>query len=361
MAMQVLILGEKDVRRCLSMKQCLAVNRQAFLRLTTPNVVVPSRLGLAYPQPTSKSHDWTLFKPAAFYSNNHHFDGNDTNGDIVDDDTTITTTRNTITMGMKLVSIRANNPSIHNQPLVPATLMMIQADTGMLEALISATYLTAARTATGPALATQLCRPDATHGVIFGAGLQAETHMDALTMSLPHLSHITIINRTKERANSLMQQKQEQYPYLTMNTILLSDTEAVHGALGQADVICTTTNAQTPLFQDGHVKPGCHINSIGSYTPNMTEIPPHLVNRCTVLMDTVEARTVGDLKHLTSQHPTCLLGQVLQEEGNTWLDDNRMEYTFFKGVGTAIQDVMTGALVLERARELGLGTAVDMS
>ena len=353
MAMQVLILGEKDVRRCLSMKQCLAVNRKAFLQLTTPNVVVPSRLGLAYPRPTSASHDWTLFKPAALYDNNDEWNDTTQSSEI--------NNNNNIIMGMKLVSIRANNPSVYKQPLVPATLMMIQPDTGILEALISATYLTAARTATGPALATQLCRPDATHGVIFGAGLQAETHIDALTMTLPHLTHITIINQTRERADTLMQQIQEQYPYLTMKVVLVSDTESVHEALGQADVICTTTNTQTPLFQDGHVKPGCHINSIGSYTPDMTEIPPELVSRCTVLMDTLEARTVGDLKHLTPQHSQCLLGQILQEGGNTWLDDNRMEYTFFKGVGTAIQDVMTGALVLETARELGLGTVVDMS
>jgi ornithine cyclodeaminase len=353
MAFNILVLGEKDVRKCLSMKDCLEINRKAFLSLTTPNAVVPSRLALPYPNP-STPEDWTLFKPAALYC--------DATADATETTATGMPTTAATTMGMKLVSVRANNPPQH--PLVPATIMMIHPETGMVEGLMSATYLTGARTATGPALASFLCRPDAHHVVLFGAGLQAETHMDALACTLPCLTHLTIVNRSRPRAEQLVQtvtsRDSKTLQGLVTSIVLLSDTPAVHAALSQADVICATTNSLVPLFEhNGHVKPGCHINSIGSYTPDMSEIPPGLVSCSTVLVDTIDALTVGDLKHLPPDHPHCLLGHALQHP--TWLADNKMEYTFFKGVGTAIQDVMTGAMVLERAKELGLGTQLDMT
>lgn len=347
MAFNVLALGEKDVRKCLSMKECLEINRNAFILLTTPNAVVPTRLALPFPNPAS-IQDWTLFKPGAVYFDAENYNVNDSNHD-----------HKSTMMGMKLVSVRANNPPLY--PLVPATLLLVDASTGMMEGIMSATYLTAARTATGPALATYLCRPDAQHLVLFGAGLQAETHLEALILTLPNLAHVTIINRTKERAEQLIVNHIESSSSaLTTTALCLADTKAVHAALETADVICTTTNTLEPLFKDGHhVKAKCHINSIGSYTPHMTEIPHDLVRRSTVIIDTIDAMKVGDLNHLPPSHPHCFLGHVLQDK--TWLDDNKMEFTFFKGVGTAIQDIMTGAMVMERAKELGLGTTLDMT
>lgn len=100
----------------------------------------------------------------------------------------------------------------------------------------------------------------------------------------------------------------------------------------------------------------------------MQEIPVHAVNRSRILIDTNDAKTVGDLKHLslddTSIHPVTLLGDALADATlmhNDHHDTSKFDCTFFKGVGTAIQDVMTADLVMKRARELGIGTEVDMS
>jgi ornithine cyclodeaminase/alanine dehydrogenase-like protein (mu-crystallin family) len=88
------------------------------------------------------------------------------------------------------------------------------------------------------------------------------------------------------------------------------------------------------------------------------------VNRSRIWIDTPEARTVGDLKHLADSphHPIQLLGDVLgNPEGWVAQGDGSLDCTFYKGVGTAIQDVMTADLVFQKARELGIGTEVDMS
>jgi ornithine cyclodeaminase/alanine dehydrogenase-like protein (mu-crystallin family) len=93
----------------------------------------------------------------------------------------------------------------------------------------------------------------------------------------------------------------------------------------------------------------------------MQEVDETLVNRSRVLVDTPESLDVGDLKHLDrDSHPWKLLGELV--DNPSWLHNgSSTDITFFKSTGTAIQDVMTAALVVDQARKLGLGSEVDMS
>jgi hypothetical protein len=63
---------------------------------------------------------------------------------------------------------------------------------------------------------------------------------------------------------------------------------------------------------------GCHINGIGTYTPDMEEVPACIVDRFSVLIDMPEARDVGDLKNIAPRHPVTLLGDALQDS-ELWL------------------------------------------
>jgi ornithine cyclodeaminase len=135
--------------------------------------------------------------------------------------------------------------------------------------------------------------------------------------------------------------------------------------LSTADCIVTATNTNTPIFEGSSMLPsGCHINGIGSYTPEMQEVPVRVVDRCNILIDTPEARNVGDLKNIAPQHPVTLLGDALRDPEH-WLAHHRekapmFDCSFYKAVGTAIQDVVTADMVVKRARELGVGTNIDM-
>jgi ornithine cyclodeaminase len=145
--------------------------------------------------------------------------------------------------------------------------------------------------------------------------------------------------------------------------VSLSDELGVAEALSTATVIVTATNTSSPLWaSSGLIPPGCHINGIGSYTPEMQEVPSRFVSdRCAVWVDTVEARQVGDLQSLAPHHPCDLLGRVLLQNRKQVDGWPHLDCTFYKAVGTAIQDVMTADLVVRRARERGLGTEVDLS
>ena len=353
----MLFLSESNVRQCLSMKDCIEVNRKALASLASNNGgggLVPPRIGLQHhssSNTTTDVEDWSLFKPAAHYQQQDGY---------------------TSHMGMKLVSVRAENPS-RGLPLVPATVLVVDPPTGIVEAVLSATYLTAARTAAGSALATQLCCRNAKHLVLFGAGLQAECHIEAIQCVLLQdhpLERITIINRSRDRAEQLAAAVAvaAQQQSIQTNVVLLQDKAAIQRVLQEADIVVACTNTMTPLFDGAWLKKGCHVNGIGSYTPNMQEIDKMTVERSTVLIDTPEARLVGDLKHLMKEqhhHATpLLLGDVLQNNSLLLSDSNNnnsRDCTFYKAVGTAIQDVMTGHLIVQRAKELGIGQYVDMS
>ena len=345
---KMFLLGERDVRRALNLEECLQVNKMALISLTQGSGVVPSRLGLPYPKNPNKkgdesnqgeAEDWTLIKPAAYYGE-----------------------QQCISMGMKVVSVRQKNPAV-GLPLVPATICLIDPPSGIVQATISATYVTAMRTSAGPALAVQMFRPDLEHLVIFGAGTQAEAHIELIELSIKrNIAKISIVNRSLERANILRQKLLDQGERV-VDVILLKDVDAVSTALGSADVISATTNTTTPLWKDSHVlQKGCLITGIGSYTPEMQEIPKYVVNSAHVVIDTPEAMASGDLKHLgtfeSTSHPVSLAGDAFQNPSKI---GRSKDCIFYKAVGTAIQDVLTAEAVVKSAKALGIGQEVDMS
>jgi ornithine cyclodeaminase len=376
------ILGERDVRKALDPLQCLEITKTALVSLVDKTGVVPSRLALPYPTnpnreilksdgPRNIARDWTLIKPAAYYR---------TLGDHQDDCNGMMDSEDVI-MGLKVVSIRANNPS-QGLPLVPATILLMDAQSGLVQAMLAGTYITAMRTSAGPALAVQAFQPNVQSLVIFGAGTQAECHIQLIELALGRsIPKITIINRTLERAKQLQNKIENQRDRKgSVASVALDDKPAVADALSTADVISATTNTTTPLWSDGDdnddnnnivLKEGCLITGIGSYTPDMQEIPPTVVNQSAVIIDTLEALQVGDLKHLggpsleevSCKHPVTLAGNALQNpERFVQLQQySQKRFVFFKAVGTAIQDVLQAKAVMNKAKELGLGHEIDMT
>eukprot|EP00590_Aulacoseira_subarctica_P006246 CAMPEP_0172421710 /NCGR_PEP_ID=MMETSP1064-20121228/7931_1 /TAXON_ID=202472 /ORGANISM="Aulacoseira subarctica , Strain CCAP 1002/5" /LENGTH=368 /DNA_ID=CAMNT_0013162239 /DNA_START=72 /DNA_END=1177 /DNA_ORIENTATION=+ len=358
-------------------------------RVLLCHITVPGRIT----NQQFQRRDWTLFKPAAFYPNG--FPEKDatndkkcrTNNSIKDNPAFETTKEhNEVLMGMKLVSVRGDNPNRYGKPTVPATIMLLDAETGEINSLLGATYLTAARTAAGSAIATELCLPIQKnkviqHLVVFGAGLQAQEHIVAMKC-VATVQNITIINRSKERAKMLAAKLMLEPPSSVSNAnvhecvdsaspsknssirvVLSADTEEVKIAVRRADVIVTATNSAVPLFQGNWVSPGCHINGVGSYTSDMKEVDEDLVNRCQIFYDAKEALMVGDLKHLqenTKPIRTLLLGDLINNPNFVREPCRFGDCTFYKSVGTAVQDICTAHTAVLKAKELNLGMYVDL-
>jgi ornithine cyclodeaminase len=351
---KMLVLGERGVGQVLdrNLTEAIAVTQKALISICNGTAVVPSRLGLSYPDNPNRSkqvvtQDWSLIKPAAYYPD--------------EDDTS--SSHDNISMGLKVVHPRSNNRS-KGLPLTPATIMLWNAETGLTEALLGGHYLTVVRTSAGPAAAVQTWAPECQHVVLFGAGDQAACHIQLFAVALKRpIPKVTIVNRSRANAEKL----QVTLPPETQSeVILLEDQDAVHHALSTADVVAATTCATEPLFSDGlALKKGCLITSIGSFTPEMTEIPQSAVDRCHIIIDTPEAMAVGDLKHLgtdyqAAKQPIILAGNAFARPETVTIDQN-LDCIFFKTVGTAVQDLLTAKMVVKGAKELGIGQELDMS
>ena len=189
-------------------------------------------------------------------------------------------------------------------------------------------------------------------------------HIECLLHLFPlSFEKITIINRTETRARELANKIYTLNHLLNVSIVSLNDRIKIKSTVETADVIVTATNSYKPLFDGKWVKPGCHINGVGSYTPQMCEVDTTLVNRSKVIIDTKEARDVGDLANANANKSIVgLLGDVIADDVDWSVYDSNiaLDCTFFKSVGTAIQDILTGDIVVKKARELGIGTEFNL-
>src|SRR4029453_5083993 len=133
--------------------------------------------------------------------------------------------------------------------------------------------------------------------------------------------------------------------------------EAVVGA----DVIVLVTSSPTPVLEDGWVKPGAHVISVGACRPNQREMDPALVARARLFVDSRGAALVesGDVVlgiqegRFGSDHIVAELGQLVAGATGRRSDS---EVTIFKSLGLAVEDVTAAQLAYRRAVERGLGT-----
>ena len=259
-------------------------------------------------------------------------------------------------LGAKLVSFFPGNAA-RGLPVTPGLVVLLSPDTGEPLALVDGTFLTAWRTGAASGAATDLLAPPgAAVAAVFGAGAQARTQVMAID-TVRALEEIRIYSRTPSSLESFVDGLQAA----TRATLRAADSP--RAAVVDADVICTATTSKTPVFAGADLKPGAHVNGVGSFTPAMQEVDVETVRRARIFVDSLASAAAepGDLLNaiaagVTAPAQWTELGAVV-----AGADPGRgdRELTFFKSVGLAVQDVAAGAAVLERAALLGLGRTID--
>lgn len=263
-------------------------------------------------------------------------------------------------LGLKVVSVFPHNRQ-RGEPSIYALVNLFDPATGRPLAVLDGTYLTALRTGAASGVATRhLARPDARVLALFGAGVQALPQALAVCAVRP-IERIWLVNRSRDHAQLLAARMRGAG--LTLD---LRIAPSVEQALAEADVVCTATSSPTPLFADAALRPGTHINGIGSFKPTMAEVPAATVARARVLVDQTQAAwaEAGDLIQardaglISADYLAGEIGAVAAGllAGRT----HPAEITFFKSVGNAAQDVAVARLALDRASELGLGVEVAL-
>jgi ornithine cyclodeaminase len=262
-------------------------------------------------------------------------------------------------LGAKIVSVFPKNTA-RGLPTVHGVLILLEARTGRPAALMDATYLTALRTGAASGVATDLLAlPGARTAAVLGTGAQAATQVLAACAVRP-IARVRVFSRDSSHVAAFLARMQSEVP-----AALVAAASAAE-AVRDADVVCTATTSATPVFDGRDLKPGTHVNGVGSYTPQMQEVDTEVVRRAgRVFVDCRAAALAeaGDVliplrQGVIREADLVELGAVAagRHPGRTALE----AVTFFKSVGVAVQDVAAGAEVLRRAREMNLGTEVEL-
>lgn len=326
------ILTATDIRTIVPMSDAIAAVKGAFSELSSGLAHVPVRTGFS----TEAQRGTALYMPA-YLAASH-------------------------CLGLKAVTVYPGNRD-RGLPTIFAAVLLQDANTGKPTALLEGTYLTALRTGAATGAATDLlARHDARRLCLFGTGGQAPTQVEGVCAVRP-IEAVWVCSRALAKGKSFVEHMQA-LPFAKDLAFHVSTNP--HEAVQVADIIVTATSARQPLFVVADVRDGAHINAIGAFTPHMQELPPELVVRAKVVVDSREAcmAEAGDLLIpireglISVTHIYAELGELAasQKPGRI----NATEITLFKSVGNAVQDLAVGKLAVERAEREGLGQVVDL-
>ena len=249
----------------------------------------------------------------------------------------------------KLVTLFEGNAGT-DLPTHQAAIAVFDPERGAMTALMDGTYITATRTAAGSALSTRLlAREDARVLAICGTGVQAQTHVRAVSRMRP-FEEIRIAGRDRGKAGALAAE--------VGGIAVDSFEQAVRGA----DVVSATTHSAEPVVRHEWLAPGTHVTSVG-INPEGAELEERLVADADVFVESREAvlapfpAGANDLRGLDAERLTEL-GEVLAGTRPGRL--NAEQVTVYKSVGVGVMDAAAAALVLEAAAERGAGTEIEL-
>ena len=240
--------------------------------------------------------------------------------------------------GAKLISVfhgNADRGIQSHQGLV----ILFDPESGAPVCTVHAGEVTAIRTAAASAVATDaLARPDARRLAILGSGEQAGTHARAIS-KVRTLESIAVWGRSAEKSAVFVKALKEELdvPVMAM--------PSVKKAVAEADMICTVTSSPEPILLCEWVRPGTHINVVGSSHAGPAEIDNELVVRSRFIADSREgviaqggeflrAKAAGlvDDGHIVAEIGDVLSGKI---EGRR----NAREITIYKSLGHVAQDL----------------------
>ncbi len=330
--MQVLLLNEADEKKVVSMKDTIGILEKAFAEFASGGVNMPLRPVINVPE-----HDGMAgFMPAYLPKMG--------------------------ALAVKTVCVFRNNAQ-RGLPSIHGVVSLIDNETGVILSVMNGGYLTALRTGAASGVATKyMAREDAHVAAIFGAGVQGRTQLEAIC-EVRDIRVAYVYDVVKGQAERFVQEMSKLGGKMPKDfRIAASPSEA----LKEADIICTTTTAKTPIFDGAELKPGVHINGVGSHAPAMRELDTTTVTRSKIVCDSVAAclAEAGDLlipiqegrlkkEDLRGDLGDAVLGKLRGRQ-------SKDEITLFKSVGLALEDASTALAIYRQACERGIGSKFEL-
>lgn len=263
--------------------------------------------------------------------------------------------------GVKVVTIFPDNPK-QGQPTTQGVILLSDATNGEHVAMMTASYLTRLRTGALSAIATDhLARKDSRVLAVIGTGAMAFEQVLGV-LEVRDIETILLFNRTEEKAVRFKEQL-EAFGVQVCIEIAKSAKQAVEAA----DVIACATRSTEPVFDGNDLKPGTHINGVGSYLPHMREMDETTIARADKIVaddlagvqgeagELIHAANAGNwsFDQLHAELTELATGQRSGRETDE-------EITFFKCVGAAYFDLAVAKGVYRKAQNHYFGTSVEL-
>jgi ornithine cyclodeaminase/alanine dehydrogenase-like protein (mu-crystallin family) len=259
--------------------------------------------------------------------------------------------------GLKTICVFPENPR-RGKDAHQGSVMLFSGETGEMLALINASAITALRTAAVSAVATrELARDDASELAIIGSGVQARTHLMAISC-VRQLKRARVVSRNPDHARQFATEMQEKLSFI------IEPAATVEAALQGADLIVTATNAREPVIKRQWLSPGAHINAIGTYSPETREIDSATMAAARIFVDSRKStfQEAGDYL-LAAQEGVIGPDDIVAEIGELLIGQKKgrtspEEITLFKSLGLAIEDLVCAEHLFKRAQATKVGTWV---
>lgn len=318
--------SRQAVEEGVTMIEAIDLMKEAFRSLSLGEAIVPLRVNL--PQPAQNAQ--TLFMPVYLPSAE--------------------------ALGVKMVTVFRDNP-IQNLPLIHGLMLVMDGTNGQPLALLDAEYLTALRTGAASGLATDLlARKEAKVLAVFGTGAQARTQTEGVA-AVRTLEKVLVFGRNPETADAFCRE-------MRIKTGLSMEVAQQPERLLEADIICTATTSNVPVFEHRHLKKGVHINGVGSYRPETRELPGETMQAARITVDqrTAAAAEAGDIvlpmnDGMLGEAPIFTeLGEIVAGIKPGRISDD--EITVFKSVGNAAQDLAVASYLVKKAKEDNWGAVL---
>jgi ornithine cyclodeaminase/alanine dehydrogenase-like protein (mu-crystallin family) len=240
--------------------------------------------------------------------------------------------------GAKLISVYPENFAKGRQSH-QGVVVLFEPTTGEPVCIVHAGEITAIRTAAASAVATDaLARDNAHRLAILGYGEQAATHARAIS-KVREIRQIGVWGRSPERAERFAARMSAELG------LPVSAAADVEGLVADADIVCTVTSAREPILKGAWVRPGTHLNLVGSSGPGPVEVDNDLVVHARFIADSregvlrqgaeflkaKEAGLIGD-DHIAGEIGEVLAGAVAGRTSDA-------QITAYKSLGHVVQDL----------------------
>jgi alanine dehydrogenase len=350
------LLTEADVKAVLTMDDLIETMASALHRFSTGRVAQPVRLTIPI------AGDSFLATMPAFVRSAEKGEGAANFGGPSPATGEASPATNAA-LGAKLVTVFGGNAArgLHSHL---ASIVLLDPETGALLALLDGRYITEARTAAVSAVSSRLlARKTASSLAIIGSGVQARSHLGALSR-VHTLRQVTVWSPNKERRDRFVA---DQVGRRSDTGYAVSAVDHAGEAVVGADVVVLATSSPTPVLENGWVKPGAHVISVGACRPTQREMDPALVARARLFVDSRAAALVesGDVVlgiqegRFTAAHIVAELGELLAP-ATPYRRRSDAEVTIFKSLGLAVEDVTAADLAYRRAVERNVGQELTL-